>query len=221
MRTALILILMLCLRTSVAFAQDQAPVDDETPTAEAPEAAAPIEEAPKPPADTTARVSPRKPLLLAENQGRARTNRIGALVLGGWALANVSWAFVGLLRQPEEREQSFHLTNAAIDLVIAGVGVTTYFSNLENDDWPDFSTVQTLNASHSTEKLYLLSSGLDLAYVATGAFLTAKGNLDRKEGIVGTGRALMLQGAVLFAFDAAMFTFHWLRRTAFIQEFSK
>ncbi len=154
--------------------------------------------------------------LVAENEARARTNRIGGLVLGGWAIGNFGWATVGLLRDEEERPRAFHLTNAVVNLVIAGVAVTTYFSNLDDDAWADYDTVRTLNEAHSTEKLYLLSTGLDFAYIATGAFLTAKGNLDRKEGMVGTGRSLMLQGSFLAAFDIAMFTFHWLRRTRFV-----
>lgn len=179
--------------------------------------------APEPPAEegveevVEAPDQPSKPaFLVQENEGRSRTNRIGALVLGGWALGNFTWATVGLLREPEERGQAFHLTNAAINLVVAGMSVTTYFANLPQDDWETYDTIRTLNEAHSTEKLYLLSTGLDFAYIATGAFLTAKGNLDRKEGMVGTGKSLMVQGAFLAAFDIAMFTMHWLRRTGFV-----
>ena len=161
-------------------------------------------------------LAPPAPFLLEENAGRARTNRIGGLVLGGWALGNFGWATTGLLVDEEERPRAFHLTNAAINILIAGVGVSTYFANLPNDEWEDWDTVRTLNEAHSTEKLYLLSTGLDFAYIATGAYLTARGNLVGKEGMIGVGRSLMLQGAFVAAFDIAILTFHWLRRTKFV-----
>ena len=63
----------------------------------------------------------------------------------------------------------------------------------------------------------MVSAALDLAYIATGAFLTAQGNLKENEGMIGAGRSLMLQGAFLAAFDITTFTFHVLRRGKFLK----
>lgn len=164
-------------------------------------------------------VGPGSELLMQENAGRAKTNRIGGFVLGGWALGNFTWATIGLVGEPEDRERAFHLTNAAVNLVVAGVAVGTYFANVPDESWDEFGVIETLNEAHGTEKLYLLATGLDVAYFMTGAFLTAKGNVAPvNEGMIGAGRSLMLQGAFLFAFDATMFTLHMLRRSKFVRE---
>lgn len=207
-----------------AFAQDADPeaaaepseVIEESGEEEDPPEAEPAKTTAKAKAKVAPNVTPE--LLLSENEGRARTNRIGGLVIGGWAIGNFTWATIGMLGQPEDRERAFHLTNAAVNLVVAGVAVGTYFSNVPDESWDELGAIETLDEAHATEKLYLLAAGLDVAYIMTGAFLTAKGNVDRKEGMIGTGRSLMLQGSFLLVFDAAMFTLHMLRRSKFVRQ---
>ena len=210
------LVVLLALVVCAPAAAQDADADDEQATEAQPEPEPPAQPTP-PAAESATDDDELAALLLAENEGRGRINRIGALVLGGWAIGNFGWATVGLLRQPDDREQAFHLTNAAFNLVVAGIGIGAYFGNVPSEEWESMDTLATLNEGHNTEKLYLLAAGLDVAYIMSGAFLTAKGNLDRKEGMVGVGRSLMLQGTFLFAFDAAMYTFHMLRRTRFLK----
>ncbi len=153
-------------------------------------------------------------MLADENAARTVTNRYGMLVLGAWALGNFGWATVGLLTNEEDPQRAFHLTNAAWNLVNGTIAVFGYFGSI-SESREENDLLDTLAADHNAEKLYLVNGALDVAYMFGGAYLITKGNLDDKQGLVGTGRSVILQGAFLFAFDAAMFTIHWLRRQAF------
>jgi hypothetical protein len=153
-------------------------------------------------------------MLADENAARTVTNRYGMLVLGAWALGNFGWATVGLLTNEEDPQRAFHLTNAAWNLVNGTIAVFGYFGSI-SESREENDLLDTLAADHNAEKLYLVNGALDVAYMLGGAYLITKGNLDDKQGLVGTGRSVILQGAFLFAFDAAMFTIHWLRRQAF------
>jgi len=76
--------------------------------------------------------------------------------------------------------------------------------------------IETLNRDHATEKFYLFGLGLNAAFIATGAYLTARGNAPpESEQLIGTGKSIMLQGAVLFVFDAVVYAIHVVRRTGF------
>jgi hypothetical protein len=155
------------------------------------------------------------PALLAdENAARTVTNRYGMLALGAWALGNIGWATAGLLTNDEDPARAFHLTNAAWNLVNGTIAIFGYFGSIK-ESHAELDLLDTLAADHNAEKLYLVNGALDVAYMMGGGWLIAKGNLDQKDGLVGTGRSVILQGAFLLAFDATLFTLHWLRRKAF------
>ena len=65
-----------------------------------------------------------------------------------------------------------------------------------------------LLAQHQIEKILLLNTGLDLAYLATGLYLKERGqrlNNDRNKGY---GNSLLLQGAFLLVFDLIQYGQH-------------
>lgn len=221
----LLFTLTLVLLAMPAFAEDDgAEATTEPANAEAAPEPANVDAAPEPanvdaapePASVEAVAEPTsiEAMLEAENAERARVNRIGMGVLGAWALGNIGWGTVGLLTTAENPKRSFHLTNAAWNLVNGLIATVGYFSN-SGADAKDLDLVETVSASHNIEKVLLLNAGLDAAYIAGGAYLIVKGVDEQKDGLVGTGRSVILQGAFLLVFDATMYAIHALRRNRF------
>ncbi|MCB0846751.1 MAG: hypothetical protein KDE26_26060, partial [Bacteroidetes bacterium] len=72
---------------------------------------------------------------------------------------------------------------------------------------------KTVKAQNQIEKILLFNAGLDLAYIASGAYLierskTNPANAGRAEQFNGYGQSLILQGGFLFVFDLTAFLIH-------------
>jgi len=131
------------------------------------------------------------------------TQRTGMWVLGGWAVANMGVGAVGWATAQDSRSRSFHLGNLAwntVNLALAGAGL---WSALKAPGAvPDARTL--LQTSEFQEKLFFVNAALDVAYLATAAFLWQRGDAQGDPRLVGFGQALLLQGAFLLVFDTAM-----------------
>ena len=73
----------------------------------------------------------------------------------------------------------------------------------------DLLMAASVKAQAATEKTFAFNAGLDLAYIAAGAWTIEKGdshsNSDKYKGY---GKSIVMQGAFLLLFDAVMFTTH-------------
>lgn len=131
------------------------------------------------------------------------TQRTGTWILGGWAVANMGAGAVGWATATDPRIRSFHVGNLAwntVNLALAGVGLWSVLKN--PGPLPDARTL--LVESEFQEKLFLVNAALDVAYLATAAFLWQRGDARGDPRLVGFGQALLLQGAFLLVFDTAM-----------------
>ncbi len=94
----------------------------------------------------------------------------------------------------------------AVNLGIAAMG---YYQAVaaEPDTW---SLAESIRRNYNLEKILLLNTGLDLAYMAGGFWMQekAKNASDHPERLKGFGRSLVLQGAFLLVFDIANFAIH-------------
>ena len=131
----------------------------------------------------------------------------GLAVLSAWALLNlvVSGYFVAHADRRYE-PYYFHGMNVGWGLVNAGLAcwgiLHLHFTVPAGVQVADLFWEQRFN-----ENLFLLNSGLDVAYVATGFYLQAKSGVStelRPERLRGFGRSLWLQGGFLLVFDAVM-----------------
>lgn len=107
----------------------------------------------------------------------------------------------------------FHQMNAGWGLINMGIGASALI--FEKD--PATSSSTFLNRSHRTEKILLLNTGLDMAYV-TGGFLLrsmAKNNPGNAERFRGYGNSLLLQGGFLLLFDITQTILHQRLRRHF------
>jgi hypothetical protein len=72
------------------------------------------------------------------------------------------------------------------------------------------SLSETLNAQQKTERIFLLNTGLDVAYITAGFLLRsmALNQQAKADQLNGFGKGLILQGSFLFAFDLTAFAIH-------------
>ncbi|MDX2010850.1 MAG: hypothetical protein SFW67_11685 [Myxococcaceae bacterium] len=148
--------------------------------------------APAPPVDLT-----------AWNRRRLTTNRTAMFVLGGWAVGNIVVGSVGFGLERDERLRWLHLGNATWNLVNLGLALAGLIGDWGKDP-AGFDARQSLEASNTQEKILLLNAGLDVAYLAAGAFLWQRGEGTADARLVGFGQALLIQGGFLLVFDTVL-----------------
>ncbi|MFZ5444612.1 MAG: DUF6992 family protein [Myxococcota bacterium] len=141
--------------------------------------------------------------LEAWNAERQLTHRVGMFTLGGWAVANLGVGAVGFALERDERLRFFHLGNLAwnvVNLGLAAVGLAhSYRAPAATLD-----AKELLLGSEREEKVFFINAALDVAYLATAAFLWQRGDATADARLVGLGQALLVQGGFLLVFDTVM-----------------
>lgn len=157
------------------------------------------------------------------NAQRERTSATSMLVLGGWAVGNLVAGGVGMATTPSGSEAfHFHQMNAAWNVVNLGIAVPAYLGAKKRLRGPSTLDIPgTFDAQRKVEAVYLINTGLDLAYMGAGLWLWENGRGDpaakRSEMFQGFGTSLLLQGGFLFVYDLANYIVHarhWKRSRA-------
>ncbi len=141
------------------------------------------------------------------NQDRLDLNRKGMVVLGSWAGANLITNGI-LLSNSSGSDKYFYQMNVYWNVVngaLAGLGVLGAKKTQGN-----LSAFQSLEEQSSTEKTFLVNTGLDVAYVMTGVYLLekSKNSMDSQDKLKGYGQSVILQGGFLLLFDGIMYGVH-------------
>jgi hypothetical protein len=138
----------------------------------------------------------------------------GMLVLGSWAVVNIAGG-MALRGGSSGSTRYFHEMNALWNTVNLGIAVVGYISAAKMD--AGMSAHHLMMAQHQLDKILLFNAGLDLAYVAAGAWAMERGRhtRTRPDRWTGYGRSIVMQGAFLFVFDVAMV---WLHQKVHIGE---
>ena len=144
--------------------------------------------------------------LTAFNKERERINRTGIKVLAGYSAANITYGSIAA-GQANGSNKYFHEMNAiwnGITLGITGIG----FFTAKKEGILSFN--ESLKKQHNIEKLFLFNAGLDIAYIAGGAYLKERSKTTTKNPLrlKGYGESVMLQGGVLLLFDGVMYAIH-------------
>lgn len=100
----------------------------------------------------------------------------------------------------------------AVNLAIAGFG----YYNLRNQS-ADIGLSKTIAEFHSFEKLLLFNAGLDVGYMAAGAYLWERGVRTDSDRLIGYGKSMILQGGFLFTFDLVLYAFSRSKSSALIE----
>lgn len=136
------------------------------------------------------------------NEKRLQLNKDGMKVLGSWAAGNIIIGGIGMT-QSDGNVRYFHQMNLAwnsVNLAIAGLG---YFGSRR--DPSEFNLKETVKEFSKFENILLFNAGLDVGYMATGAYLWERGIRKENSRLKGYGQSLILQGGFLFTFDLIMY----------------
>jgi hypothetical protein len=140
-------------------------------------------------------------------------NKKGMTVLGSWAVGNIVLNSSLLIAGTnDKRTEAFYQMNIgwnAVNLALAIPGFINARKKLQDSNKPD-NAADIMEEAHNIEKILLLNTGLDVAYMAAGGCLMniQTSDIDRKMQFEGFGAGLILQGGFLFAFDIIMYVMH-------------
>jgi hypothetical protein len=142
------------------------------------------------------------------NKERYRINQTGFLVLSSWSVVNIASGAIGM-SSTSGQAKYFHQMNliwGGVNLIVALPG---YLGARKSNS--DLSLAGSLKGQAAAEKTFIFNAGLDIAYIAGGAWFLEKANSinpDKYDKYKGYGKSILVQGAFLLLFDAVMFTTH-------------
>ena len=139
-------------------------------------------------------------------QERIKLVQNNMYVLGAWAGTNIIQGTISA-SNTQGSEHFLHQMNAywnTVNLAIAGVGLLGIRKQLKQKH----SLNSNLKAQHKLEKILLLNTGLNLAYITTGLYLKERGTRLNNERSKGYGNSLLLQGGFLLVFDLIQYGQH-------------
>jgi hypothetical protein len=140
------------------------------------------------------------------NKRRLAINQQHLYVLGAWAGANIVQGTISASNTTGSARY-LHQMNAywnTVNLAIAGLGIWALKMQLNQAITP----AGLMKEQKTVEKLLLLNTGLDVAYIMTGLYMKEKGlrlNNDRNTGF---GNSLVLQGSFLLVLDLVQYFAH-------------
>ncbi|MDD2793984.1 MAG: hypothetical protein PHD73_12445 [Sediminibacterium sp.] len=137
---------------------------------------------------------------------RLNRNKTNLTILAAWAGVNIIQGSISA-NNAQGRDRYFFNMNSYWNLV--NMGIATYgLIRIKKDLARKYSYTQNLLEQQKLEKILLLNSGLDLAYIATGLYLKERGTRLNSEQSAGFGNSLILQGAFLLVFDLVQYGNH-------------
>ncbi len=142
----------------------------------------------------------------------------GMYVLGTWAIANMTYGAYGWSKT-NGSEKYFHQMNLFWNVVNASIAGFAIYSNMTTDILA-FSPEESMNKHLTTERILLINSGLDVAYIGAGVLMRHFSDRSEKRAdlLKGYGNALMLQGGFLLAFDLVLYGLMRGLRMDFLQD---
>jgi hypothetical protein len=140
--------------------------------------------------------------LQAFNAKRIKDTKTDMMILGGWALSNMAVSGILLGNTEGGVTKGYHQMNIgwnAVNLTIAGFG---YLAAMKSNA-ASFDLYGSINEHYKLQKLFIFNAGLDVGYMAAGAYVIerSKSSLKNPEQMRGFGQAIIVNGAFLFAFD--------------------
>jgi hypothetical protein len=129
------------------------------------------------------------------NKRRLTINQNHLYVLGSWAAANIVQGAISATNTTGS-SRYLHQMNAywnTVNLAIAGLGIWALKMQLRQQITP----ADLLQEQKTVEKLLLLNSGLDVAYIMTGLYMKEKGLRLQNDRNIGFGNSLVIQGSFL------------------------
>ncbi len=130
------------------------------------------------------------------------TNQTAMWILGTWAAGNMIIGGAGMGRTAGSTHY-FHQMNLmwnTVNMGIAAFGLLSQAPELTNQ------ASEVIAHHRKIENLYLINSGLDILYMAGGAYMIHRSASSEKRAdlLKGYGQSVILQGGFLLAFDTTL-----------------
>jgi hypothetical protein len=155
-------------------------------------------------ARTDALASPSPPFdLAAWHDARDARLEAGMLTLLGWGATSVAGGLAGQALTEDRRARGFWEMTAGWGFVNAGLAAISLVT-LGEGSATRGSLGASLEASHDLSTVFWLNAGLDVGWMALGAWLWERGRGRDDPRGEGFGQAMVVQGAALLAFDVVM-----------------
>ncbi len=143
------------------------------------------------------------------NKERYQINQTGFIVLSSWSVVNIASGAIGLISATGQAKY-FHQMNLIWGSVNLLVALPGYLGARKSNS--DLSLAASLKGQAAAEKTFIFNAGLDIVYMAGGAWCLQKANTTNTQKgydqYKGYGKSIIMQGAGLFLFDAIMFATH-------------
>ena len=143
------------------------------------------------------------------NADREDINEKLMIGLGSWATANfiasgIGWASTA----PNSEARYFHQMNVMWNTVNIGLAIPGYIKAKKSSSTLTFA--ESIRKEHQTEKIFLINTGIDIGYMASGLILRseAKSNVEKRAQFNGYGNSMLMQGGFLFLFDLTSYAIH-------------
>ena len=134
-----------------------------------------------------------------------KNNNTGMFVLGSWAILNIASGAWGMSAKSGSTKYFYQMNLFwnTVNLGIAGVALASGYLT----DVSALSHAEMIDKHLTTEKVLLINAGLDVLYMAGGAFMVSKSknSTKRPDLLKGYGQSLLLQGGFLLVFDGIMY----------------
>lgn len=145
-------------------------------------------------------------ILSEVNLKRNHITTMGMKVLGGWGIVNTA---TGLIVSSSTLSEAryFHQMNAGWGIINTGLAVLGYLG-AKKENSAGFGLSKTIGNQQNIEKILLLNSGMDVGYIAAGAWLNERGLRKNSDRLKGYGKSVILQGAFLLVFDGVLYAVH-------------
>lgn len=124
--------------------------------------------------------------------------------LNTWAVGNIAYGTIANFNSSGEAKY-FHQMNAIWNVVNLGIGIPGIIGAYKKGEPKTLK--ELYDYQHKIEKVYLINTGLDVAYIASGLALRNFGQNKAGEArlrLKGYGNSLMMQGGYLLIHDIAM-----------------
>ncbi|MEO6584242.1 MAG: hypothetical protein ABIO05_07945 [Ferruginibacter sp.] len=147
-----------------------------------------------------------QPDLNRYNEKRQNINKNGLLVIGSWAAGNIIYGSIAS-SQAVGSNKYFHRMNALWNSATLALSTFGYLAANKNKQ---LSYYQSIKEQSLVEKLFLVNTGIDVAYIVSGFYLRekSKNSLNNSNKLRGYGESVIFQGSVLLLFDAMLFKIH-------------
>jgi hypothetical protein len=145
---------------------------------------------------------------------RLSINKTAMLTLGAWAVGNIALNGALMLNSSKQSDQTpfyFQQMNVFWNVVNLGLAAGGYFGAM-SEPASAISLANALEQQASIERILLFNAGLDMAYIAAGAWMLERSKTDTERTALwqGYGQSLLVQGGFLLLFDVSVFAIHHL-----------